>query len=149
MDRLRRFLRLPNSDRWLLVKVTCLLGATRVALKLLPFQTVYRYMNRSGQPVRSSNQRSMPDAVRISGAVNKAGRYFLGEDSCFPQALVGEMLLKRSGFPATLRIGVVKDEDGSLHAHAWVERDGKVVIGGPIHRVEKYTPLPDLDNLNR
>ncbi len=79
--------------------------------------------------------------------MNKSGRNFLGVDSCFPQALVGKMLLERRGYPANIRIGVIKDADGSLRAHAWVERDGIVVIGGPVAHVEKYTPLPDLDRI--
>jgi hypothetical protein len=29
-----------------------------------------------------------------------------------------------------LHIGVTKDEDGALQAHAWVERNGHVLIGG-------------------
>lgn len=144
MERLRKFLLLPNSERWLLVKVTILLSATSVGLRLLPFRTIYRLM---GSTRPSNKQRLDPDTdiAQISAVVNKAGQYFLGKDSCFPQALTGEMLLRRNGHDAKLRIGVVKESDGSLRAHAWVENEGEVVIGGPILHVEKYTPLPELD----
>jgi hypothetical protein len=87
------------------------------------------------------------DAEQIYTAVNKSGRNFLGVDSCFPQALVGEMLLKRGGYPAKLRIGVNKEQGGEFKAHAWVEMDGNVVIGGPRSLVESYTLLPELDRI--
>jgi hypothetical protein len=60
---------------------------------------------------------------------------------------LGEMLLRRNGFEPQLRIGVVKENTNRIKAHAWVELDGKIVIGGPQSQVEKYTPLPNLDEL--
>jgi hypothetical protein len=147
MERLRKFLRLPLSERWLLVRVTFLLRATQAALRLLPFQTVYRWMNQLSNPVDSRTYQDDTEADRICRVVNKSGRHFLGVDSCFPQALVGKMLLERRGYSSKVRIGVIKDADGSLRAHAWVERDGVVVIGGPVAHVEKYTPLTDLDRI--
>ena len=47
--------------------------------------------------------------------------------------------------PACLRIGVVKGAGGQFQAHAWVESDGVVVIGGSEPEPERYTPLPALD----
>jgi hypothetical protein len=40
------------------------------------------------------------------------------------------MLLARRGYPALLHIGVAKGKEGQFQAHAWVESEGKVVIGG-------------------
>jgi hypothetical protein len=147
MERLANFLRVSNSERWMLIKVTCLLGATWVALRIFPFQRVYRWMASASQPGNKRGDKNILDVGQVCIAVNKAGRYFLGADSCFPQALAGEMLLKRNGYQANLRIGVIKHDDGSLRAHAWVESNGVVVIGGPISHVERYTPLPELDNI--
>ncbi|WP_251979821.1 lasso peptide biosynthesis B2 protein [Salinibacter ruber] len=50
---------------------------------------------------------------------------------CLTQALVLQYLLLRRGDDAAeLHIGVRKDEDTGLQAHAWVERSGQVLIGG-------------------
>jgi hypothetical protein len=38
-----------------------------------------------------------------------------------------------------LHIGVVKDDEGRLQAHAWVASRGEIVIGG--HELERYTTL--------
>jgi hypothetical protein len=147
MGRLAKFLRLPQPERWLLIRVTLLLSATQLALRLFPFRRVYRWMSAASQPKINEGDQVHLDAEQICAAVNKSGRNFLGVNSCFPQALVGEMLLKRGGYPATLRIGVNKEQGGELKAHAWVELDGSVVIGGPLSLVEVYTPLPELDQI--
>jgi hypothetical protein len=40
---------------------------------------------------------------------------------------------------------VARDADGPVQAHAWVESEGQVVIGGDVP-LEKYTRLPGLDD---
>jgi hypothetical protein len=42
-----------------------------------------------------------------------------------------------------VRIGVAKGEGGKLEAHAWVECEGNVIIGG--YELERYTSLVALD----
>ncbi len=146
MQRLDKFLRLPGTERRLLVKVTILLSATRLSLRLLPFKTVYEWFEWGG-----SNTAPPPDseaqAQLICRAINRAAKHTLGKDSCFPQALTGDMLLKRHGYAPVMRIGVLKEGQNNLRAHAWVELNGDIVIGGPASHVERYTPLPDLENL--
>jgi hypothetical protein len=45
--------------------------------------------------------------------------------------------------PRSLRIGVAKGEAGKLEAHAWVESQGRIVIGG-LRDLPYFTPLPPL-----
>jgi hypothetical protein len=54
------------------------------------------------------------------------------------------MLLGRFGLPACLRIGVAKTKAGNLQAHAWVESEGKIVIGR-ITNLSHYTMLSPLE----
>jgi hypothetical protein len=39
-------------------------------------------------------------------------------------------------------VGVGRDANGQFEAHAWVEVDGRTVIGGEI--AHRYIPMPDL-----
>jgi hypothetical protein len=50
-------------------------------------------------------------------------------------------LLAHHGDPAVIRIGVAKNKNGQLEAHAWVESRGRVVIGGS-RELFRYTPFP-------
>jgi hypothetical protein len=145
LARIRRFLRLRAADQWLLLRIVFLSAAIRLALRLLPFRTVQRVVRKT--TVRSRQIRE-PDALyrdRIIWAVDAAGRHVLGDKSCLTQALTGQFLFTRGGYPSHFRIGVAKAADGKLEAHAWLESQGRVVIGGPAAELSRYTPLPDWD----
>ncbi len=46
-----------------------------------------------------------------------------------------------------MRIGVGRGENGLLEAHAWVETQGRVVMGAPA--AGHFIPLPGVDRGNR
>jgi len=82
---------------------------------------------------------------RAAWAAHAVGRRFLPERPCLTQAFVLQYLLLRRGDDAAeLHIGVTKDEDGELQAHAWVERHGRVLIGGT-NAPQEYERFEDLD----
>src|SRR2546427_3806445 len=137
MKRLRKFLALHPIEQRLLVKAALLLGVIRLGLRLLPFRTLWWLLNHApiGLPAAKFN----PD--RIAWAVTVTSPYVLGVRPCLTQALAAQLLLVRRGFSARLHLGVARGEQGQVQAHAWVEADGKVVIGGSASELERYTPL--------
>ena len=61
---------------------------------------------------------------------------------------IAPLLLARRGFPASLHIGVAKQgQEKQLEAHAWVESEGKVLIGGS--EPGRYTSLLALEGEER
>jgi hypothetical protein len=114
-----------------------MLGVFRLGLWLLPFKTMQRLVAETN-PV--TNQVPVD---RITWAVKVAGRY-VPEATCLTQALAAQALLGCFGHPAKLRIGVVRGDGEKLLAHAWVEIQGKVVLGG-LEDLSRYTPLPPLE----
>src|SRR5437762_9506584 len=129
MKRLRKFLLLTAAERNLLIRTVLLLGAIRVGLSLLTFRTLRSLLARV-TPARGgfrALRHSSPD--QVARAVTAASRY-VPRATCLTQALAAQVLLTRQGYPVCLRIGVAKGEGGQLEAHAWVENQGKVVIGG-------------------
>jgi hypothetical protein len=68
---------------------------------------------------------------------------FVPKATCLTQAIAALILLNLKNYPATLRIGVARNNEGRFEAHAWVESDGNVVIGGSKTSLyEKYSLLP-------
>jgi hypothetical protein len=125
---LRRFLSLSTAAQRLLFSTTVLVGAIRICLWLLPFQTVRRALARME---RSTHRPPISDRVstdEIIWAVNAASR-FLPSITCLAQALAAQTLLGRQGCHVDLRIGVARGVQGRLDAHAWLESGGRVVIG--------------------
>jgi hypothetical protein len=143
MRRLRRFLHLPGGKQRLLLKAALLLGMIRLGLWLLPFEALRRLLlGFSGAPARllDTDQSSLGE---VAWAVETAGRFLPGAFTCLTLALAAQFLLLRRGHEAVIHIGIAKESGGRFQAHAWVESDGKVVIGG--HEIERYTPLASLE----
>lgn len=143
MRRLRSYLKLSGAEKWLLIRSILWLWLFWLGLRVLSFQKLYRLVGRFSKPW--SSRQGHPAAPQlISRSVEKSGRYILGQDSCFPQALTGYLLLNRAGYAPRLYIGVKKDGN-TLKAHAWIEMDGEVLIGGPLSVIESYSALPEID----
>lgn len=142
MKRLHSFIRLPAPQRWLLIRAALLLWATRLGLWLLPFQMLRRLLAAfTARPMQVQDTERFSKA-RVVWAVETAARHMPLANTCLTQALAAQVLLARRGYPALLRIGVVKGDKDNLQAHAWVESGGEVVIGG--YELERYAHLATL-----
>ena len=53
---------------------------------------------------------------------------------CLVQALAGQRMLLRRGIAGRISVGTTKHSDGTFEAHAWLARDGAVILGGDISR---------------
>jgi len=80
-------------------------------------------------------------ATTVAQAVSIAGRRSIWPTTCLRQALLVEALLARRGIASELRIGVRNLATTGFGAHAWVERDGRVLIGGD-DAASQHLPLP-------
>ena len=149
MRRLRKILHLSTGDRRLLVQSVLLLGAIRLGLWLIPFRTLLRLLASLAQkqkPIRLRNA-EQPSTDQVGWAVATAGRY-VPLATCLTQALATQVLLARRGCMAHLHIGVAKGDGGQLESHAWLETQGKIVIGG-LEDLGHFTPLPPLEGGGR
>jgi hypothetical protein len=144
MTRLGKFLRLSPADQRLLVTAALLLAAIRLGLILLPYRKLRGLVDRLARvsPRRHLAPPASPE--RIALAVTRASRAVPGA-TCLPQALAAKVLLERRGHPARVRVGIGRAEGAPLLAHAWVESEGRIVLGGG--DLTRYTPLSALDPL--
>jgi hypothetical protein len=137
---LARFLRLPRSDRRLLLKSLLTLGAARLFIRILPFRTARRLL--TPRPRTDRPRALAPGQVRW--AIGVAQRV-VPDATCLPQAVAAESILTRAGYPVLLRIGVLKSAAGKFEAHAWVECEGEIVVGqlpGGLGEYAQFPPLP-------
>lgn len=135
MRHVRKFWRLSSAEKALLTQAFFWVGAIRLGLMMVSFQRILRLTERMVSSRRSED----PDHVepkergavvrRIVWAVMVAGRRIVPNRPCLTQALAARVMLQRRGITTTLRIGVKKEED-VLAAHAWLEQDGRIIIGG-------------------
>jgi transglutaminase superfamily protein len=140
LTRLASFARLPAAERRLALRAIALLAATRVALRLLPFDRAHALIAGAARHAVPSGD-DLPHAVRR--AVIRAARSLPGS-SCLAQSLVAERLLRAGGRAARLSIGVAAPDDAAtarigFDAHAWVESGGLLVTGDDPH--DRYQVL--------
>ncbi len=139
---LQKFWRLSPSDRRLLVTAVLLLTAMRLGLWLLPFRTLRRILVCRAQGPSQSAIRMPLLPERIGWAVATAGRY-VPRATCLTQALTAQLLLERREYPARLCIGLARTEGKRIQAHAWVESQGRVLLGSG--ELSRYTVLLALE----
>jgi hypothetical protein len=124
---LRRLRRYSWTDRALLglaaLVCLCMWGALRV----LSLRRLVRWTGGRGSRPTTANR---PTIDRVAWAVRTAGGHLFPARPCLPQALAARFLLSCLGVATHLRIGVRKSEGDALRAHAWVEWDGEVLVGG-------------------
>jgi len=129
-----RFSRLTLSDWWLLVAVAVAQVVAAAALRAMPLPVLRTRADRlrplAQRLVRGSDQ-------RIIWAIEATGRRLGRVSTCLLRALVAELVLDPRGGTISLTIGVRRTAD-TLEAHAWLARNGRVLIGAP---ADAYAPL--------
>lgn len=124
----RRFVRRTPAEQWSLVEATAAVVTAWVALRVVSFRRLAgpEQVHDAGAPLpaclRTVEQRVCRNVMAVS-------RRLFPDRPCLVQALAARWLLARRGIAADLHIGVLKN-DGALEAHAWLERSGRVLVGG-------------------
>jgi hypothetical protein len=119
-----------------------LIGA--VAIAQIAAAAALRAMPLSGVRARAGRFRRLGQYLvrgsdeRIAWAINASGRRLGRSSTCLVRALVAELVLGANDGPVTLTIGVKRTPTGTLEAHAWVTRQGRVVLGATS---DHYIPL--------
>lgn len=130
--------------------VACVsLSMARVALLVLPLACVRRlvtYLVTIGDSIAATGNCTSGQLIWACGA---AARHSPVGSTCLATALTAQALLRRHGYHAGLRIGVKRDPDGAFTAHAWLEREGRVIVGGPVSFVQTYQVMPEMEYLIR
>lgn len=126
----RKLAALDAAQRALLAEALFVVPLVRVALSLLPFRVVHRGIAAATRRLHRSTSSASRTPGRITWAVTAVAAR-IPRASCLTQALAATLLLVRHGHAATLRLGVAKNDDGTLRAHAWLESDGQAILGEP------------------
>ncbi|MGB3787635.1 MAG: lasso peptide biosynthesis B2 protein [Phormidesmis sp.] len=118
-----------------------LLNLVRTALWLLPYGSLKQQVERI-MPVWicAEKSRQSISADFIAWVVRVAGDYSPGGAKCLARAITAQLLLNRYSYSHELYIGVAKDAAQKIEAHAWVEYQGRVIVGG-LNDLDRFTPL--------
>jgi hypothetical protein len=122
---LRSYARLSRVERRLAVRAFALVVGFRLALWTLPARRVLAAAPRPR--TRPAHAGISPD--RMAWLV-RAGARRVPDASCLTRALAARWLLAEASLDSTLHFGHRRDERGAFAAHAWLEHEGRVLVGG-------------------
>lgn len=139
MKHLSKFLALNYQKKLLLFSTFILLILVRMGLLLLSFKRLQQLLSNISNPKPQRQDKYQISIDKIVWAVEVSSHYMPGGVKCLARALTCQVFMSRHGYTSNLCIGVAKDIQGELKAHAWLENQGKVVIGN----------VPDLSHFNQ
>ncbi|HMB95838.1 MAG TPA: lasso peptide biosynthesis B2 protein [Tepidisphaeraceae bacterium] len=124
LQRFNKFFDLPAAHQRMMLHTLLLVIAFRLGLYVIPYRLLQRIADRAAaRRIASANE-----PMRIAHDITAMSRYIPGA-TCLTQALVAQVLLQRDGFSPKMCIGVARGEGGEFKAHAWIELDGRIIVG--------------------
>ena len=119
------------AERWDLAVALVAAGLVAGLLHACSFRRVVGLVDRCASSDEAPVRLTEAEEKRLLAAVEAVSRRLLPRRPCLTQALTARLLLGwRGARPTELWIGVAHGPDEGLNAHAWLERDGKVLTGG-------------------
>lgn len=124
-----------NNDKWLTIQALFFSAQMRALLRFVPIARLHPYLGEQGEesPSEPLCHADLRTASHISIRVNRVANRTPWESKCFVRALVAQKLLRKYGLSSTLYLGVGKDENQQMVAHAWI-RSGPHCITGEDER---------------
>ena len=140
MRKIRRAAKLTLSDWRYLTTASVELLAARIRLSTVGAETILRELqDRSSALPHQQIGRSAPiDVERLSWAITVAAGHVPWRSDCLLQVMAADRWLRQHGLCADFYLGVVKDPQQGLTAHAWLRYGDLTVTGG---RYDRYSTL--------
>ncbi len=144
-----QWIQLPVSERWLVVEAAFWMGLARLAILIFPFRWLAsRLGHHMAESPEVSSDTHRYRARQISRSVKRAGRHLPWDCTCLVSAMAAMAMLRRRGQGSTLYLGVNREDEDQLAAHAWLRTGDTFVTGGRIrhdYAVVGYFMKPDIE----
>lgn len=76
-----------------------------------------------------SREADIPRVQQVTKAIRVISRYTPWKSTCMVRAVAGLKMLEKRGIESTLYMGVARDKQGAMIAHAWL-RSGAYYVSG-------------------
>ena len=126
---IRNFWNKSISQQSLLIEAAICLVLARVALAVVPFRHLTKYMGRTlmHPEVMGSDRERLRNEV--AWAVTAAAKHLPIKMVCFPRGIAAQAMLRRRLIGATIFYGVANLPEHGLAAHVWVQDGTCGVVG--------------------
>ena len=130
-----RFGSYPASKKVLFLEAFLLCTIVKGMVITLPFRVIQKLLNLKAHKADTpyAGQKDDNPIVRTTfQTVDAISRHVFWTNTCLVRSIVIKLLLRRRGIEAILYLGLAKDAQGQLKAHAWLKalRSGLVYDDG-------------------
>jgi len=123
----------PTEIKILLPEACLLLILLSIALLLLPYKVLIRYLKYQPDKNPQSPNYHVPSPnspeAHVARAISICSRRLVPWAKCLPQAMAADIMLSRREIQSHLFVGVFLQKDGKLGSHAWL-CSGRVFVTG-------------------
>ncbi len=133
---------MSSSERRLFLVGGVVVACVRILLWLIQLTRLMWLIERTALRSARAAPVRLPEDTNVTlawGVTTAAG--YVPRATCLTQALAAQWLFAWFGHPTELRIGVAKGNGKLLRAHAWLESEGRVVVGGESLEQDEYAVL--------
>ncbi|WP_066716531.1 lasso peptide biosynthesis B2 protein [Clostridium sp. Marseille-P299] len=128
--KLIRFM-MNNRHKKLTLKTYLLTGYYRLCILLIPFNKLKKRLGSiNEESIQNESNRNYKEARLIQWVVEHVAHNSPWDSKCMVQAWTAQRLLRSKNISSTLYLGVGKDDEGKMIAHAWIRSGQFYVTGG-------------------
>lgn len=138
MSQLSKYKRLSKTEKRLFLKVYISMFLIRPVIFLFPFKWYVHWLGVKNKETATTLIKEHQEYILlVKDTLRRIMRYHLFKPKCLAEAIVAKRMLNRKEIPSTLYMGVAKDQNNKMIAHAWL-RCGDTIVTGK-KGMEKYT----------
>jgi len=140
--KLRSLYKLSFGDVRILGEAMVLAIPVEIGVRCLALDALVTRLGRTRDNVRRSSELDLERAARL---VEAAAAFYPLKATCLKKSLILLRILRTRGLPAELCLGVRKVEN-DLTSHAWIECNGRILLGGGVEHLYATLPAPIRDS---
>ena len=122
-----------TERRGLTVKALFWVTISRLRIRFVSSNKLHNYLGEKGKSTPEDVEFTSQERKHIRWVMEKTARVanrLPWENKCLVRAMVAQRLLREYGLASTLYLGVGRDEEKNMAAHAWVRCGPYYVTGG-------------------
>ena len=128
--KIKRFLNISTKDKILVIRIVYLSLFYRILILIVPFKRISKNLGETKIISHYKPKKwEMLYIKRVYYYILKVCTKTPWESKCLVQALIGRRLMYKKHIETTLFLGVCKDKDKNMIAHAWLKCGDNYVTG--------------------
>jgi hypothetical protein len=137
LQKIIKYFTLNKEERILFHQALQLLIAWKIRIVFLPMRKYVKFLGEKGKEAIYTEASKENWIRKLPIAIHRADSILPWKSKCLTEAIATKKLLEKYQIKSTLFLGVAKDENQKLIAHAWL-RWGEKIISGE-RGYEKFT----------